>query len=267
MRALSSCCLTCRAWVPTSQKLLFTWVILRGSASLDNLLHLYRTSRLSHVLHRIRRISISYNKPGDKLGEALPRIAIMAPPNLLRIDVTADLYCNNDYEFPFHDSFPSLLTPLHHVRILNLSCLDFTTISDLRQLVSCFRGLQVLQLDCKFPQEHGSVVQGVSHRRANPLLTKIITWRYRDFLWLWLSPNGSGTSRPSRYSTAEISRPVPSISAALATFIRMMVKKLVDLLYLEDYGHNMEWKLEDCATVDDFRCESIFSSVVCRNSG
>ncbi|KAJ3482457.1 hypothetical protein NLI96_g6969 [Meripilus lineatus] len=238
---LATCSHVCRIWVALCQKLLFSWVILKKSAHLDSIFRLHRPSRLSHISPLIRRISVAYSEPNDKLGEALPRIATMAPPNLLRIDV---LGSNND--FPFHDSLPLRLAPLHYVRVLYLSWLKFTNFSEFRQLISCFSGLQVLYL---FPyQRWNSEVPRALHRTANPLLTRISAYPYEECLWPWLSPHGSGAGRQSRYYTAQISRTVPSISAAIVTFLHIMNKRAVEML--DDHVLDVEWKCKKCARVD-----------------
>ncbi|KAJ3489840.1 hypothetical protein NLI96_g1872 [Meripilus lineatus] len=244
---LATCCRVCRRWVALCQKLLFSWVVLQKSAHLDSLFHLHRPSRPSHISHLIRRISVAYDDPDDKLGEALPRIATMAPPNLLRIDVVQGMG-RDSIDFPFHDSLPLRLAPLHYVRVLYLRWLKFTNFSEFRQFISCFSGLQVLYLDLK--KEWNSEVPRALHRTANPLLTRISAWPYENGLWLWLSPHGSGTGRQSRCSTAQISCSVPSVSTAIVTFVHIIIKRMKSLF--DPYYHTLdvEWKCKKCARVD-----------------
>ncbi|KAJ3489817.1 hypothetical protein NLI96_g1869 [Meripilus lineatus] len=238
---LTTCCHVCRSWVAICHELLFSWVILQKSAHLDSLFHLYRASRLSHISPLIRRISVAYSEPNDKLGEALPRIATIAPPNLLRIDVLG-----RDNDFPFHDSLPLRLAPLHYVRVLYLRWLKFTNLSEFRQLISCFSGLQVLYFDLN--QEWNSEVPRASHRTANPLLTRVSAYPHQNGLWPWLSPHGSGTGRQSRCYTAQISRTVPSISAAIVTFLHIMTERAVEMF--DDHVLDVEWKCKKWELVD-----------------
>ncbi|KAJ3482850.1 hypothetical protein NLI96_g6697 [Meripilus lineatus] len=246
---LATCCYVCRRWVALCQELLFSWVILQKYAHLDSLFHLHRTSRLSHISHLIRRISVAYNEPNDKLGEALPRIATMAPPNLLHIDVAPDLAGEYDtVNFPFHDSLPLRVAPLHYVRVLHLHWLKFTNLSEFRQLISCFSGLQVLYFF--LDQDWNSEVPRALHQTANPLLTRISAWPYENGLWPWLSPHGSGTGRQSRCSTAQISRTVPSVSAAIVTFMHIIIERMKSTFYPNNHTLDVEWKCKKCAHVD-----------------
>ncbi|KAJ3474351.1 hypothetical protein NLI96_g12506 [Meripilus lineatus] len=170
IRTLATCCHVCHIWVALCQKLLFSWVILQKSAHLDSLFRLHRPSRLSHISPLIRRISVAYSELNDKLGEALPRIATVAPPNLLRIDFVRNS-SSDSVNFPFHDSLPLRLAPLHYVRVLYLCQLGFTNFSEFRQLISCLSGLQVLYF--VLDQNWNSEVPRALHRTANPLLTRI----------------------------------------------------------------------------------------------
>ncbi|KAJ3482454.1 hypothetical protein NLI96_g6966 [Meripilus lineatus] len=242
---LATCSHVCRRWVTLCQELLFSWVILQKSASLDSLLRLHRPSHISHL---IRRISVAYIEPNDKLGEALPRIATMAPPNLLRIDFVRNS-SSGSVNFPFHDSLPLRLAPLHYVRVLHLRWLKFTNLSEFRQLISCFSGLQVLYFDIN--QEWNSEVPRASHRTANPLLTRISAWpSHKNSLWPWLSPHGSGTGRKSRCSTAQISRSVPSVSAAIVTFMYMIIARTNSMFDPVYHILDVEWKCKKFACVD-----------------
>ncbi|KAJ3473997.1 hypothetical protein NLI96_g12706 [Meripilus lineatus] len=243
---LATCCRVCRSWVALCQELLFSWVVLRKSAHLDSFFHLYRSSRRSHISHLIRRISIAYSEPDDKLGEALPRIATIAPPNLLRIDVLG-----SDNDFPFHDSLPLRLAPLQYVRVLCLRRLKFTNLSEFRQLISCFSGLQVLHF--VLDQEWNSEVPRALHRTVNPLLTRISAWPYENGLWPWLSPRGSGTGRQSRCSTAQISCSVPSVSAAIVTFMYIIIERTTSIFDLNTHTLDVEWKCKKCARVDQIQ--------------
>ncbi|KAJ3489838.1 hypothetical protein NLI96_g1870 [Meripilus lineatus] len=58
---------------------------------------------------------------------------------------------------------------------------------------------------------------------ANPLLTRISAWESQDSRSLWHSFQGPGTGRRSRCCTAQISRTVPSLSAAIAAFMHTMI--------------------------------------------
>ncbi|KAJ3482452.1 hypothetical protein NLI96_g6973 [Meripilus lineatus] len=244
---LATCCHVCRSWVALCQELLFSWVILQKSAHLDSLLRLHRPSRPSHISHLIRRISVAYIERNDKFGEALPRIATMAPPNLLRIDFVRNS-SSDSVNFPFHDSLPLRLAPLHYVRILHLRWLEFTNLSEFRRLISCFSGLQVLYFD--LDQEWNSEVPNALHRTANPLLTRISAWPYKNGLWPWLSPHGSGTGRQSRCSTAQISRTVPSISAAIVIFMHIMIERMESMFDSGNHTLDVQWKHKKCARVD-----------------
>ncbi|KAJ3487961.1 hypothetical protein NLI96_g3191 [Meripilus lineatus] len=242
IQMLSTCCRVCRRWVPLCQRLLFYWVVLRKSAQLDSLFHLHRTSRISHLSPLIRRITVQYDEAEDKLGEALPRIATMAPSNLVRIDVVTP---DESYAFPFHDSLSKLLTPLQYVRILHFIGMKFTTISEFRQLISGFRGLQTLYFTSLC--EEASEIPRALHQTAHPFLTRIGAWPIGSVLWPWLSPRGSGAGRQPRCSTAQICRSVPSVSVAFATFMHTITKRIsrtinstIDELYVE-------WKWEKCA--------------------
>ncbi|KAJ3482848.1 hypothetical protein NLI96_g6692 [Meripilus lineatus] len=244
---LATCCHVCRIWAALCQELLFSWVVLRKSAHLDSLFGLHRASRLSHISPLIRRISVAYSEPNDKLGEALPRIATMAPPNLLRIDVVWDVNAD-PVNFPFHDSLPLRLAPLHYVRVLYLCWLEFTNLSEFRQLISCFSGLQVLYF--VVGQIWNLEVPRALHRTANPLLTRISASPYENGLWLWLSPHGSGTGRQSRCSTAQISCSVPSVSAAIVTFMYIVIERTKSIFDLGAHTLDVEWKCKKCARVD-----------------
>ncbi|KAJ3482456.1 hypothetical protein NLI96_g6964 [Meripilus lineatus] len=243
---LATCCHVCVVWVALCQKLLFSWVILRKSAHLNSLLDLRRASRISHISPHIRRISVAYDDPDDKLGEALPRIATMAPPNLLRIDVLG-----TDNGFPFHDSLPLRLAPLHYVRILHLHSLKFTNFAEFRRLISCFSGLQVLHSNLQWDL----AVPKALHRTANPLLTRISARPYENGLWLWLSPHGSGAGRQSRCSTAQISHLlVPSISAAIVTFMDRTIERMRETLFdPDDHTLDVQWKCKKSARVHQTR--------------
>ncbi|KAJ3482455.1 hypothetical protein NLI96_g6965 [Meripilus lineatus] len=242
IQMLSTCCRVCRRWVPLCQRLLFYWVVLRNSAQLDSLFHLHRTSRISHLSPLIRRITVRYDEPEDKLGEALPRIATMAPSNLVRIDIVGS---RSGYAFPFQDSFSKLLTPLHYVRILHSLFLEFTNFSEFRQLISCFRGLHTLYFSGFWGEV--SEIPRALHQTAHPFLTRIATCPIENVLWPWLSPRGSGAGRQPRCSTAQTCRSVPSVSVAFAAFMRTITQWVSNTVDAEKDDLYVEWKWEKCA--------------------
>lgn len=146
-RTLFSCSLVCREWLQPSQKALLSWIILRKSTQLDKIFRLLRSGQESplpaRLLLYIRRISVVYHEPYFKLGEALPRIASINPPNLVRIDIAS----NGISTFPFHPSLPLQLSRLSQVRTLYLVTLRFVHLFELRQLVKSFPGLHTVIMD------------------------------------------------------------------------------------------------------------------------
>lgn len=260
---LFSCSLVCRAWSFPCQRLLFSWVIFREWAEFDNFFHLYRASGLSHISFFIRRISILYERPCHKLGEVLPRIAIMAPPNLIRIDI------NRDFDipyppFPFHDSFASLLRPLYYVRVLHIRGFMFSSFSELRQLISCFPGLQSLSvywgsLSTRNAPDIDTPLQWIN----NPFLTRILIdyhgrWSPQLshlFCRLWLYHRRDyGIGRCFHYRTAHINRAVPMVSPDLAVFMQQITDRHTALGFAIP-SLRMKWKLENCLSTAWAQCE------------
>lgn len=148
LHSLVSCSLVCHAWTATCQQLLFSRIILFGSSQFDKLFHLLRSSNSSPFLRYTRRISINYKKPHLKLGEVLPRIAILNPPNLRHIDIYPEAVAVADekIDFPFHPSLPMHLSRLHQVRTVRLGNIRFSHLVDLRQFISAFRGIRSVTL-------------------------------------------------------------------------------------------------------------------------
>lgn len=132
--------LVCRAWYSTSQKYLFSWIILLNNAQLDKLFHVLHPPNSSsfRLLGYIRRISMRYSPPYSKFGQALPRIATLRPPNLERLDFYGEEFA----DFPFHPSLPAFLSCLDQVRELHISNLQFKHFMELRRFVSGFRGIR-----------------------------------------------------------------------------------------------------------------------------
>lgn len=221
--SLFNCALVCRAWTWPCQKRLFSWVILEKSSHLDNLIHHLRTSSLARALWYIHRISVAYMEPYFKLGEALPRIAMIAPPNLARIDMKPQGIGlqTSFYPFLFHQSLPARLTSLYSVRTLQLSGLRFIHLTELRRLIACLPGVETVLL---------TVEVGMDRLGDNRILRRSVNQALRvvderisfagkirgPSLSLWLTSSNSDAAR-LRFSCSHHHIFIPSISIPLAT--------------------------------------------------
>lgn len=136
--------LVCRGWTTISQKFLFSWITLFDSAQFDKFFHNLRSTDPSRrLLGYIQRISVRYLAPFFKFGEALPRIALLSPPNLDHIDICPHLaYGTQHILFPFHSSLPMRLSRLGQVCTLHFRNLDFQHSTELRQLICSFTGVR-----------------------------------------------------------------------------------------------------------------------------
>ncbi|KAJ3487550.1 hypothetical protein NLI96_g3448 [Meripilus lineatus] len=226
--AISSCCLVCTAWVKSCQKALFAWITLRNSTRLDNLSHLFRSSRLSHMLHEIRRISIVYGEPYFKIGEALPRIAMINPPRLVRIDYCPQLR-DPLPEFRFHRSLPAQLNSLHNIRILYLGSVLFMHLVELRRLLACFPGIQVaiMRVDFANRDTFDHIQNRPFYRASNSLLQRIISGNQLPhpdyFATVWLKPQ---TSLTNEQTSTKMLPVTPSMSPEVLELVVVLLKGL-----------------------------------------
>lgn len=187
-------------------------------------------------LHDIRRISIVYDHPYFKIGEALPRIAMMAPQRLMRIDYCPQLNIPF-HNFRFHPSLPVLLKPLRDVRILCLGRVFFMHRVELRKLLACFPGIQLAIVKVELQYWRRIQDDTLSYRLANPLLQRVIhlhsSHQHLPIVLLaiiWLKSHKSRTNE--------------QVTSFVAPSIDSNVVKLVEILYIVLFYERMHGKGE-----------------------
>lgn len=243
---LSSCRLVCRNWASLCQRSLFSWIILRNSSFLDNLISLLRDSQCYHISRYIRRISIAYEEPYFKLGEALPRIAIMALPNLVRVDMRAPITRGKPYHpLTYHHSFIARLACLRNVNILCLVGFRFIHLIELRRLVACFTGLRFAIFEVEVgPDRLGEF--RVLQRDTNPVLGRVIhippgMWVLNKGLplplWLASRQPNPGLEAPSFLHNVRLGGTVPTISVDLGMSMMRLTSGVV-----KNIGHHTVWQ-------------------------
>ncbi|KAJ3475521.1 hypothetical protein NLI96_g11786 [Meripilus lineatus] len=84
-QTLQRCSLVCRQWASVCQQLIFRWIRLASHQQMDKLYTLFIASgfRSSHL---VRRLSIVYEPPYEKIGEVIPRIIGMRLSQLGYLD-------------------------------------------------------------------------------------------------------------------------------------------------------------------------------------
>lgn len=220
-RLLSSCALVCRAWVTQCQILLFSWIVLPGSKQLDNLFHFFLLPGNHKFEKNICRISVVYKSPRFKLGEALPRIAAINPPNLSRIDIVPEGW----YAFPFHSSLPAHTSRLRTLRTLYIDMLQFTHLAELRRLINSFPGIRHVILDNTLSIGEDRLGDFRPFpRKAAPSLNTVacmsaFSRKATVPLILWLSPSNAAF-HPRGVSGFGLA--VPMISTKLAKFLECL---------------------------------------------
>lgn len=143
-RILLSCSLVCRGWVRASQKILFTCVILPSAHHFDKLYNLHdNTPHPSRLFAHIRSISFRYDRSCHKLGQAIPRLAMLHLPRIERLEFIT--YASGRVLFPFHHSLVIYASKLAHIKVLHLLGFSFNTLFEIRRFVSIFRGLDRLE--------------------------------------------------------------------------------------------------------------------------
>lgn len=252
--ALVSCSLVCRAWVAQSQKQLFAWVILRNATSLDRIHRL----RDLHITRHIRRISVVYTKPYYKLGEALPRIAMIAPKSLVRIDISLSVDSRFPL-FPFHPSVVGLLTRLHHVQRLSLLRLRFADIAEFRRLIQCFPGLRTVCAYVEIGADRPGQYRGSrSISNPNPSLSEVINFsaqapdNFKLPLGLWQSTLTPTMNQNPLSSLTQNNCRIPLISEDLAQFITQFA---IDLAKIQSHYSVWDWKSEDYLIKECCQCK------------
>lgn len=206
-----------------SQRLLFSWPYLVKCTQFDNLYNLTHSTHSSHLLNHILRVSFAYSLPYLKLGEALPRLATMAPPKLKRLDIYADSWPT----FPFHPSLPAHLSRLRHVQLISLSAFQFTHLAEVRRLIAALRGIRVAILATRVNVDRLGSLRALlkgPNRTTGP--TSIFCLSLQDPglpLAFWLSP-----SLPSTNLTRNHSGSSPTITTDLAEFLEFIHPSIAD---------------------------------------
>ena len=136
------------------------------------IIHAPSPTATSELLNVIHSCSNDHDKL-FKLGEALPRIAIMAPPNFVRIDIWAPITRGKPYRpLMYHHSLMAQLACLRNVNILCLVGFRFIHLIELRCLVACFTGLRSAIFEVEVDPDRPGEFR-LLQRATNPVLSRV----------------------------------------------------------------------------------------------
>lgn len=245
-RTLLSCCLVCRAWLRTSQRILFTCVFLPSARHFDKLRALHGTAwgpHPSHLLKHIRCISFRYDHRSHKLGEVIACLAMMPLPQLERLELIT--YATGQVSFPLHHSLVVYASKLTNIRVLYLLGFSFNNFFELRRFVDIFRGLDRLEcngLRCG-ADKLGNFRSPYWIRSRGPKTVKLVPYSRQPFesddipedpTMFWIAARQQGHLTP-----------LPSLTTIYPALTSDVVEVLVGIrriLYDEDTLH---WSLID----------------------
>lgn len=230
-QSLASCSLVCRAWVLSSQKILFSWVCLREAHRLDKFRLMLEAPCSSHLSHYIHRISLVYAPPCYKLGEVIPRLADMELPNLKYLDMACagNVTPTTITQFPFHRSLVLHALRLQNILHLYLENFQFTHLVELRRLIGIFSGATCFtHLDLRCGNDRLDDFRLFRHAtnqrlcKVDPLMAEMGLFRKLNAT-IWLA----GISRtPPRNRTETIKEVSPLLDLDLARFFADIQTKL-----------------------------------------
>ncbi|KAJ3480979.1 hypothetical protein NLI96_g7986 [Meripilus lineatus] len=107
-QTLRSCSLVCRRWATVCRKLIFLWICLSNHAQTNKLHTLLHDPQSSHLSQNVRRLSIVYRHPYEKIGEVIPRIAGMDLTHLECLDLISPVCMRLLRDSPSHFHFVKL---------------------------------------------------------------------------------------------------------------------------------------------------------------
>ncbi|KAJ3482964.1 hypothetical protein NLI96_g6620 [Meripilus lineatus] len=189
-QTLRSCSLVCRGWATVSQELMFQWICLSNCQQTDKLYTVLRDPQSSHLSQTIRRLSIVYRHPYQRIGEAIPRIIGMGLSRLDCLDMCAgrgrDAAKYDFPMFPFHPSLRARLSHLNQIRILHLHNFRFSHFAEFRRIVCGFSGVHhLVAIHVKFGADRLGDSRPIHRSKEWQIPTKV-SWQWGEAEGDWM---------------------------------------------------------------------------------